>query len=157
MIMFASGSSPASRAFCARLALLAIRLVEVLHALELRGGADLGLELRRELALRADEQDDVLLALLEVAQVGQAVIEGAQRDVVHAARGLLAVASDERDGVALVDEVDGGLDGSRLEAELSGERGDDVHEAVPFWFEIRARARVTRARAAPVDHPCKVH
>ena len=111
----------------ARLALLAVGLVEVLDALELRGRADLGLELGGELALGANENDDVLLALLEIAQVGEALLERAEGDVVHATRRLLAVARDEGDGVALVDKGNGRLHGGALEAELLGKCGDDIH------------------------------
>ena len=108
-------------------ALFAIGLVEVLDTLELHGLADLCLELRRELALGIDEQDDVLLALLKIAQVGQALVECAQGDVIHAARCLLAVARDKGDGVALVDELDGRLDVGGLKVELAGELGDKIH------------------------------
>ena len=116
-----------ARLLRARHALLAVGLVEVLHALELRGGPDLRLELGRELALGIDEENDVLLALLEVAEVGKALVEGAQGNVVHAARGLFAVARNEGDGVPLVDELDCRVDGLRPEAELACERGDKVH------------------------------
>ena len=108
-------------------ALFAIGLVEVLDALELRGLADLCLELGRELALGVDEQNDVLFTLLKIAQVGQALVECAQGDVVHAARGFLAVARDKWDGVALVDELDGRLDVGGLKVELAGELGDKIH------------------------------
>ncbi len=50
-------------------ALFAVGLVEVLDTLELRGLANLLLEFGRELALGVDEQDDVLFALLKIAQV----------------------------------------------------------------------------------------
>ena len=124
-------------------ALLAVGLVEVLDALELGGRANLRLELGGELALGVDENDDILLALLEVAQVGKAVVERAQGDVVHAARRLLAVARDEGDGVPLVDEVDGGLDRGGLEPKLLRERGDDVHVGslgwVHEWIRIAVR------------------
>lgn len=56
-------------------ALLSVGLVEVLDTLELRGLADLLLELGRELALGVDEQHDVFFALLKIAQVGQALVE----------------------------------------------------------------------------------
>ena len=115
----------------AGLALLAVGLVEVLHALQLRGGVYLCLELGSELALDLDEEKDVALALLEVAQVAQAFLEGAQGDVVHAVGGLLAVARDEGDGVALVDEADGRADGLRLEPQLLRERGNYVHVLCP--------------------------
>ena len=108
-------------------ALFAVGLVEVLDALELRGLANLLLEFGRELALGVDEQNDVLFALLKIAQVGQALVECAQGDVVHAARGFLAVARDKGDGVALVDELDGCLDVGGLEVELAGELGDKIH------------------------------
>ena len=109
-------------------ALFAVGLVEVLDTLELRGLANLLLELGRELALGVDEQNDVLFALLKIAQVGQALVERTQGDVVHAARGFLAVARDKGDSVALVDELDGCLDVVSLKVELAGELGDKIHE-----------------------------
>ena len=115
----------------ARLPLLAVGLVEVLDALELRGGANLGLELGRELALDVDEDDHILFALFEITQVGKAVAQGAKRDVVHTARGFLAIARDEGNRVALVDEVDGRLNGSRLEVQLLREREGDIHAMAP--------------------------
>ena len=108
-------------------ALFAVGLVEVLDTLELCGLANLLLEFGRELALGVDKQDDVLLTLLKIAQVGQALVECAQGDVVHAARGFLAVARDKGDGVALVDELDGCLDVGGLKVELAGELGDKIH------------------------------
>ena len=108
-------------------ALFAVGLVEVLDTLELCGLANLLLEFGRELALGVDEQNDVLFALLKIAQVGQALVECAQGDVVHAARGFLAVARDKGDGVALVDELDGRLDVGGLKVELAGELGDKIH------------------------------
>ena len=108
-------------------ALFAVGLVEVLDTLELRGLANLRLEFGCEFALGVDEQHDVFFALLKIAQVGQAFVEGAQGNVVHAARGFLAVARDKGDGVALVDELDGRLDVGSLKVELAGELGDQVH------------------------------
>ena len=70
-------------------ALFSVGLVEVLDTLELRGLANLLLEFGRELAPGVDEQNDVLFTLFKIAQVGQAVVECAQGDVVHAARGFL--------------------------------------------------------------------
>ena len=108
-------------------ALFAVGLVEVLDTLELRGLANLLFEFGRELALGVDEQNDVLFALLKIAQVGQALVECAQGDVVHATRGFLAVARDKGNGVALVDELDGCLDVVSLKVELAGELGDKIH------------------------------
>ena len=112
---------------CSGHALFAVGFVEVLDALELRGLANLLLKLGRELALRVDEQDDVLFALLKIAQVGQALVERAQGDVIHAAGGLFTVARDKGDGVALVDELDGCLDVGGLKVELARELGDKIH------------------------------
>ena len=108
-------------------ALFAVGLVEVLDTLELRGLANLLFEFGREFALGVNEQNDVLFTLLKIAQVGQALVEGAQGDVVHAARGFLAVARDKGNGVALVDELDGRLDVGGLKVELAGELGDKIH------------------------------
>ena len=108
-------------------ALFAVGLVEVLDTLELRGLANLLFELGRKFALGVDEQNDVLFALFKIAQVGQALVERAQGDVVHATRGFLAVARDKGDGVALVDELDGCLDVGGLKVELAGELGDKIH------------------------------
>lgn len=108
-------------------ALFAVGLVEVLDTLELCGLANLLLELGREFALGADEQNDVLFALLKITQVGQALVERAQGDIVHAARGFLAVARDKGNGVSLVDELDGRLDVGGLKVELARELGDEVH------------------------------
>ena len=49
-----------------------------------------------------------LLLVVQLAQIGKPFVQRAQRLVVHTARGLLAVPGDERDGVALIDEGDGG-------------------------------------------------
>ena len=106
--------------------LLAERLVEVLNALERGRLLDALAELVRELALAVDHRDDVGLALLEVAQVGQAVVKRTQRDVIHTARGLLAVAGDEGDRRALIDEGDDGLDARDRLPQLCGERGHDA-------------------------------
>ena len=84
-------------------------------------------ELGRKFALGVDEQNDVLFALLKIAQVGQALVECAQGDVVHAACGFLTVARNKGDGVALVDELDGRLDVVGLKVELAGELGDKIH------------------------------
>ena len=86
------------------------------------------LELGREFALGADEQNVVLFALLKITQVGQALVERAQGDIVHAARGFLAVARDKGNGVSLVDELDGRLDVGGLKVELARELGDKIHE-----------------------------
>lgn len=112
---------------CAGHALFAVGLVEVLNTLELRGLANLLLKLWRKFALGVDEQNDVLFALLKIAQVRQAPVECAQGDVVHAARCFLAVARDKGDGVALVDELDGCLDVGGLKVELAGKLGDKIH------------------------------
>ena len=49
--------------------------------------------------------DDGRLALFETAQVRQALVQSPQHLVSQAAGRFLAVAGDEGDGIALVDEV----------------------------------------------------
>ena len=59
-----------------------------------------------------------LLLVVQLAQIGKPVVQRAQRLVVHTARGLLAVPGDERDGVALIDEGDGGRYARGIQVEL---------------------------------------
>ena len=106
-------------------ALLPVRLVQVLDALHDRGLVDLRAQVGRELALLLDGAQYLVLASLEVAQVGQALVQIAQRRIVDAASGLLAVASDERDGVPLVYEVDDGRDLRGGQVQLLGDGGLD--------------------------------
>ena len=91
-------------------ALLPVRFVQVLHALHDGGFLDLRAQGVRELALLVDGAQHVGLARLERAQVGQPLVQVAQRHVVEAARGLLAVACDEGDRVPLVHQRDDVLD-----------------------------------------------
>ena len=106
-------------------ALLPVRLVQVLDALHDRGLVDLRAQVGRELALLLDGAQHLVLAGFEVAHVAQALVQIAQRRIVDAAGGLLAVAGDERDGVPLVYEVDDGRDLRGGQVQLPGDGGLD--------------------------------
>ena len=76
---------------------------------------DLGERLRRvdgggklvgQLLLLGDARLNALLAFGEIAQIGKTLLKCAQGGVVHRAVQLLAVAGDERNGVALVEQSD---------------------------------------------------
>ena len=130
----------------ARQALFAERLVEVFNALQLLSFADLSLELGRELALGVNERDDVFFSLLKVAQIRQPLVERAQRDVVHAAGGFFAVARDEGNGIALVDELDGRFDVVGLQIELARELFNQIHRAPLNCGALIVRAPFRRLR-----------
>ena len=85
------------------------------------GGADLGLELVGQLALGGDLLQDRVPALVEFAQVAQALLERAQLRVVERAGGLLAVPGDERHGGAAVEQFDRGADLPDGHAQLVGD------------------------------------
>jgi hypothetical protein len=85
------------------------------------GGADLGLELVGQLALGGDLDEDRVPALVEFAQVAQALLERAQLRVVERAGGLLAVPGDERHGRAAVEQLDRGVDLAHGDAQLAGD------------------------------------
>ena len=74
-----------------------------------------------ELALRADRVEHRGSALLELTQVAQPLLQGAQLGVVEASGGLLAVAGDEGHRGAAVEQVDGGGDLAGTDAELVGD------------------------------------
>ena len=92
------------------LAALFVGQVEVLHARLRVRAEDRLLQLVGEFALLLDAFQHGLLALGEFEQVGVALLDVAQLRVVEAACGLLAVAGDERDGVALGEQFQRLLD-----------------------------------------------
>src|SRR5690606_21931903 len=74
-----------------------------------------------ELALFVDRGDHGGAAVFELAQVAQAFFQRAQMSVVQAAGHFLAVAGDEGHGGAVVEELDGGDDLARRDAEFIGD------------------------------------
>ena len=91
-----------------------------------------------------------MLALLEVAQVGKTFLKGAERDVVHAARRLFAVARDEGDGVPLVYELDRRLDVGLLQLELLGKLCNKVH-STPRPFRLQKALKNSIASTHRLD------
>ena len=87
-------------------ALLLVGAVQVLHLRQGGGGVDGGGQRLRQLPLAVDSSLDLLPPLLQIAQVLQPLLQGAQGGVIHGAVELLAVAGDEGDGVALVQQGD---------------------------------------------------
>ena len=63
-----------------------------------------------ELALFTDRFQDRGTALFELAQIGQALFQGAQLRIIERAGDLLAVSRDERHGGAAVEQRHGRLD-----------------------------------------------
>ena len=106
--------------------------VEILKLGERRGVFDGGGELLRQLALLADRGEDGLAPLLQAAQVLQSGLERAQDRIVHRAVHFLAVARDEGDRVALVEQAHDVFDIFFLLSQLAGEkRGDLIHGLSP--------------------------
>ncbi len=87
------------------------------------GGQQVGLQRIAELALFLDAGEDRGAAVLQFAQVAQALLQQAQLGIVEAAGDFLAVARDERHGGAAVEQVDGRL-------HLCGGGGDIVGDAL---------------------------
>ncbi|OPZ03573.1 MAG: hypothetical protein BWZ09_02375 [Alphaproteobacteria bacterium ADurb.BinA305] len=123
-----------ARDLCLGAALGLVGKVEVLEALLGVGVLDLGTQLGGELALLLDRGQHGGAAVFELAQVAQALLQRAQLRVVQATGDFLAVAGDEGHGGAIVDELDGGDDLARRDAELFGDavfdRGEHGEEAV---------------------------
>ncbi len=84
--------------------------VEVFEPLGVVRALDGVAELVRELPLGLDGLEDRLLALGQLAQALDAVLDLPDRDLVQVAGPLLAVAGDERHRVALVEQLNDGLD-----------------------------------------------
>ncbi len=92
------------------------------------GGGDPGGKLGRQLALGLDRFADGLAPGIELAQVGQPLLELAQLGIVQAAGRLLAVAGDERHRRALVQERYRRAHLLGPGADLLGDDADDLVE-----------------------------
>ena len=73
------------------------------------GGVDLERQLVAELALLADAVEDRLAPVLQLTEVAQALLQGAQLGIVQGAGDFLAVARDEGNGGTAVEQLDGCL------------------------------------------------
>ena len=100
----------------------------MLPPIEHRIADELGAQLGAELALFVDRGDHGGAAVFELAQVAQAFFQRAQMSVVQAAGHFLAVAGDEGHGGAVVEELDGGDDLARRDAEFIGDAVFDRRE-----------------------------
>ncbi len=103
-----------------------VRQVQVFQPRLGVGGDDLRAQFVAELALFGDAGQHRGAALFQLAQVGQAHFEIAQLGVVEPAGHFLAVARDERDAGALVEQGDGGARLRRLRADLGGDGVGDL-------------------------------
>ena len=108
-------------------ALLLVGTVEVFDLGKRFGAVDGSGKLVCQLALLVDGVFHRFAALFETAEVPEALFERAQRGVVHRAVQLLAVAGDEGNGVALVEQSHNVFDVLCVFAELPGEHLNDIH------------------------------
>ena len=80
----------------------------------------------RQLALLFDAPEHRRAAVFQLAQVGQARFQFTQLDVVQALGGFLAVAGDEGDGGAGVEQFDGVLHLGRPNLQFGGDLQNDL-------------------------------
>ena len=115
-------------------ALLLVGPVQILHLRQRGGALNGGGQLLRELALPVDGGQHLLPALGQITQIAQPVLQLPQGGVVHSAVKLLAVAGDERDGVALVQQGDDIFHMAQGLVQLPGQQlGNSRHgNASPF-------------------------
>ena len=110
-----------------------IGAVQVLHLGQRFGGKDGLLQLRGQLFLLGDGANDLLPALLQAAQVFQPVAQIAQGGVIQAIGHFLAVAGDKGDGIALVQQADGGFHLRLPQVELPGKLLYQIHGISLLW------------------------
>ena len=101
--------------------------VNIVHLGDRLCRRDRSLDLGGHLLLSRDQIKDLLLALFNVAQKGQSVVEVTQHAVVKASRHLFAVTRDKRDRVALVDQSNRLFDLLELEVEFLCKCFKNVH------------------------------
>ena len=114
------------------------RQIDVFQASLAVGGQDRGFQRGIELALLADRIEDRGAALLELAQIGQALFQLAQLRVVERAGRLLAVARNERHRCAAVEQRNRRLDLLLAHAELFGDLSMNVCHANSFSEHVAA-------------------
>ena len=113
---------------CLRPLLGTVRCVEVLESCLAVGAAQRVLEFGRQLLLLHERGEDRRAALLQLAQVAQALLERAQLRVVEPAGGLLAIARDEGHRGALVQQRDRRGHLTRRNGQFLGDPIEDRHE-----------------------------
>ena len=132
------------------LALGFIGTVEVLHLGQRFGLGQRRRQFRRHGPLLGDGGGDLLLALVQPPQVLQAVAQIAQHLVVHRAGGLLAVAGNEGNRVALVDQVDGPLHVLDAQVQFCGQLFSMIrHSVSSFFFDTKPPDTLRRPPARP--------
>ena len=91
------------------LALGFIGAVDILHLSQSLGFFQRGGQFRSHGSLLGNGGSHFLLALIQPAQVFQPVAQVTEHLVIHGTSGFLTVAGNERDGVSLVDQINGSL------------------------------------------------
>jgi hypothetical protein len=89
----------------------AVGQVQIFEFRLVKGGLDPGLEFVGKLALLEDGAEDGLAAADEVSKVAELRFDVANLDLVEVASGLFAIASNEGDGAAFVEQTDNGGEG----------------------------------------------
>ena len=121
-----------------RPAFLLVRTVKILHRHERFGVLNLFSKLRRKLPLLLNGAQDRLLPLFEVPERRKLPGKRSELLVIQGAGRLLAVARDERDRIAFVEELHGRLDLPFLYAECLCDLSDDIHGSnASFFFSLR--------------------
>ena len=109
--------------------LLLIGAVQILYLRQRGGVVDGGGQLLRQLALPVDGGLHLLPPRLQIPQIAQPVLQLPQGGVVHGAVLLLAVAGNEGDGVALIQQGDDVFHGLLGLVQLLGQYlGNGLHE-----------------------------
>ena len=98
-----------------------VRQVQIFQPGLAVGFEDLGLECRGQFVLLADAFQNRGTAILQLAQVAQALIQITQLGVVQPAGGFFPVAGDKRHGGAFIQQGDGGTHLLGLTIDLAGD------------------------------------
>ena len=103
-----------------RAALGPIGQVEVFQFALVEGGLDSGFQLLGELSLLGDRGNDRLAPRDQIAEVGESFLDVADLDFVEISRRLLAIASNEWNGSALVEQFYDGNEAAHWDVESLG-------------------------------------
>ena len=131
--------SPCDRHGCPCLSLGAVRQIQILHLHQRSGTLNLLRQLRCQLSLCLNGAGDLRLALFQLPQVLQPVVQFPKQLVIQRAGHLFPVPCDKRNGLAVVQQCHCVLHLLRAQVKLLRQHFQHLHDSCPpVWFSAAA-------------------
>ena len=117
-------------------ALWLIRAVQILHRNQSLSLPYLPLQLRRQLLLLGNGNNDLLLSLLQIAQILEPLVQRPENLVIQRTGSLFSISGNKGNGIPLVDQFHGSLRLGRSNMQFFCQLFDYVHGFTPLAFTL---------------------